>query len=50
MSVREDNVRAADHVTADLFPACPRCGDLSATTATVCETCGKRLTEDAEKK
>lgn len=45
MSDRKDNILAADHVAADWLPYCPRCGDLSATLATVCETCGARLTE-----
>lgn len=50
VSARDDNTKAAEHIAPDLLPSCPRCGDLSAAKATVCETCGARLTEPVTEK
>jgi len=39
------NIAAVDKLGLDLWPACPRCGDLSEPGSVACTACGCRLVE-----
>jgi len=40
VSVEQENIRARDLVTADLWPTCPKCGDLNEPHHLWCTGCG----------